>query len=591
MDKNELLKKIIYGTNKGIMTEHKLYPEFFDEVGRAKILNSYIHKEYLDDINQAAEGYRNKEINVLPWSLFIGFETSGNRLEYEKAYFEHRGRLMTFALMSWLYRKPSDILELEDIIWAICEEYTWALPAHIDSKSLEPTIDLFAAETAFALSEIIYMLGELLSPLIINRAKKEIFGRVLFAYLEYKGEYNWEVMKNNWCAVCAGSIGVTGIYLLEDDSLLAELLNRLSPTLERFLDSFEDDGACLEGLSYWTYGVSFYVAFADLLKRRTAGEVDLLNTKRFKKIAIFQHKCYFPGGWTVSFSDANTKDCYRTGLTSFLKRRFNEVQIPPSSSKAGYFFDPCFRWCNGIRDLLWTDEYIIDTSSETACHILPNAEWMLCKQYSGNQLSLAVKGGHNDEPHNHNDVGSFILYKDGECILTDLGSGEYTKDYFGEERYSIFCNSSLGHNVPIIDGNGQKEGKSFAAKDLVFHGNGRMTMDISDAYDNNDLVKLIRDITIHEDKVILIDTFELTKGIKSISERFVTLHKPTIMEGSVLIKAGKTECHIRYDSTNIKPLIQMHYHMDHEGKRVTVYSINFEREIYSDTVICIFEIQ
>lgn len=590
MDRDELHEKIAYGTNKGIVTRHRLYPEFFDEEIRARILSSPIHREYLEEIKQAAKGYRKKEISVLSWSLFKGFEASGNRLEYEGAYFDRRGRLMTFALMSWLYREPADIEELEDIICAICEEYTWVLPAHMDIDSLEPSIDLFAAETAFALSEIIYLSEEYLSAIVIRRAKKEICDRVLSKYIEYTGTYGWELSKNNWCAVCAGSIGIAGIYLLEDDNVLANLLKRLSPTLDRFLDSFEYDGACLEGLSYWTYGVSFYVAYADLLKRRTCGELDILKTERFEEIAAFQHKCYFPGGWTVSFSDANTKDCYRSGLTSYLKKHFNKVQIPPSSSKAGYLFDPCYRWCNGIRDLLWTEELPADTQSGMICDILPNAGWMLCKQYSGNRLSLAVKGGHNDEPHNHNDVGSFILYKEGECLLTDLGSGEYTKDYFGQRRYSIFCNSSLGHSVPIINGEGQRAGREYSAKDVVYNGNSNMIMDISGAYGNPNLLKLIRDFRYEEDRVVLIDSFQITADIVSVNERFISPYRPTVMKDSVVIKGEKSDCIIRYSLENVMPFIEEHSHMDHEGCAVTVYSINFEL-IANNNLICHFEFQ
>ena len=43
-------------------------------------------------------------------------------------------------------------------------------------------------------------------------------------------------------------------------------------------------------------------------------------------------------------------------------------------------------------------------------------------------------------------------------MLTDLGAGEYTKEYFHDGRYRILCNNSFGHSVPVIDGEGQKEG-------------------------------------------------------------------------------------------------------------------------------------
>lgn len=56
---------------------------------------------------------------------------------------------------------------------------------------------------------------------------------------------------------------------------------------------------------------------------------------------------------------------------------------------------------------------------------------------------MAAKGGNNGEPHNHNDVGSFFYLVGDEMLLTDLGAGEYTKEYFHEGRYRILCNNSL----------------------------------------------------------------------------------------------------------------------------------------------------
>ena len=70
---------------------------------------------------------------------------------------------------------------------------------------------------------------------------------------------------------------------------------------------------------------------------------------------------------------------------------------------------------------------------------------------------MAAKGGNNGESHNHNDVGSFLYLAGDEMLLTDLGAGEYTRDYFGEKRYDILCNHSFGHSVPVIDGKGRKE--------------------------------------------------------------------------------------------------------------------------------------
>ena len=53
----------------------------------------------------------------------------------------------------------------------------------------------------------------------------------------------------------------------------------------------------------------------------------------------------------------------------------------------------------------------------------PDAVYESCGVYIARRgvWSLAVKGGSNDDSHNHNDVGSVILYRNEKPLLIDLG--------------------------------------------------------------------------------------------------------------------------------------------------------------------------
>jgi hypothetical protein len=69
---------------------------------------------------------------ALPFSLYRVYDETGERASYEAAYFDHRRRLNTFALLAMLYPEREEYLTwLEDTIWAICDEYTWSVPAHL----------------------------------------------------------------------------------------------------------------------------------------------------------------------------------------------------------------------------------------------------------------------------------------------------------------------------------------------------------------------------------------------------------------------------------------------------------------------------
>jgi hypothetical protein len=103
-------------------------------------------------------------------------------------------------------------------------------------------------------------------------------------------------------------------------------------------------------------------------------------------------------------------------------------------------------------------------------------------------LYVAMKGGHNGESHNHNDVGSFIVYCNDEPLFIDPAVGEYTAKTFGKDRYDIWTMQSQYHNLPQINGTDQKDGKSYAAK-VVSHKNGQLTLDIAGAYPKEAEVK------------------------------------------------------------------------------------------------------
>src|SRR5574340_1658993 len=91
------------------------------------------------------------------------------------------------------------------------------------------------------------------------------------------------------------------------------------------------------------------------------------------------------------------------------------------------------------------------------------------KEGSDRGIYLAAKGGHNAESHNHSDVGSFLVYLDGQPVLVDAGVGTYTKQTFSSQRYEIWTMQSAYHNVPTVHGIQQGAGREFAARGVTCH--------------------------------------------------------------------------------------------------------------------------
>ncbi|HTG67763.1 MAG TPA: hypothetical protein VL921_00760, partial [Candidatus Udaeobacter sp.] len=270
----------------------------------ASLLASESNRTLLEEIKAEADRFVQTPDPELTYALFRIYGDTGERLAYERVYFERRKRLNALVIMA-LLEPENTVYEAAalNIIWSVCNEFTWCLPAHYNAGAEKPDIDLFAAETGFALSEILLLWGDRLPELLRKRIKAEVELRIFCPFLE-QGPYGWETADHNWSAVCAGSVGAAALYLIDDSERLSRVLERVLASLDCYLTGFGEDGACAEGYLYWQYGFGYYVYFAQLLKAATDGEINLFASSKVKEIALFQQKCFTGGRTVVNFSDS-----------------------------------------------------------------------------------------------------------------------------------------------------------------------------------------------------------------------------------------------------------------------------------------------
>lgn len=575
-------------------------------------------EQYQRKIVAMRESLSLDQLPKLTEELFSIYEKTGSRLEYEAVYFTKRKYLAVYGLLALIQSyeekvEDSLIKELEYILRDICNEEYWGLPAHVDRENNEHwrlTIDLFAAETASALAEIITYLKEYLSTEIIELVACEVERRVLTPFYSSQFPYSqWEVAEHNWSSVCGGSIGVASIHILKE-RFDPSKINRINNCLSHYIDGFLGDGVCMEGLLYFTYGMTFYVSYGEALKEHTHGDIDLLCDNKVTKIAKFQESCYFGGGRTISFSDGNSSENYRFGLTCKLALRYPEISIPSIKQAASFDFDPCYRFLGLHRDYLWGMEYIKDrkqkamdmadildakhnvdqekgqdvqTIKEKAYDIkqstFSQSQWSIVEV--GELVGYGIKGGHNDEPHNHNDVGSFLYVVGDTMLLTDLGAGEYTKDYFREGRYEILCNRSLGHNVPIINQKEQGTGSNYHSDLFACDGKGGTKVSFHSAYEEGALDGLVRRIYVEEgtNELRLEDRFVVNKDTTSIIENFVTQYEPKIYENKIEIRSATYGCMLEIITPFLSIDVLEESHSNHDGILEKVYRIEVALEI------------
>lgn len=167
---------------------------------------------------------------------------------------------------------------------------------------------------------------------------------------------------------------------------------------------------------------------------------------------------------------------------------------------------------------------------------LPNTQVMVARMTSGydHGFTIAAKGGHNAESHNHNDVGHFVVFRNGNPILIDAGVERYTRKTFSTERYTLWTMQSAFHSLPVINGKMQCNGREFAARSLSFEKAGsttRFALDIASAYPREArLQSWVREVRLErrEDRVVVDDHYSSRKMPESLEWIFMTACRPKV---------------------------------------------------------------
>lgn len=455
------------------------------------------------------------------YSAYRLFREQGERSRYEAAYFLKRARLSAAALR--LFLGQSELrAAVQDYLWSICEESTWVLPAHE-----QHIIDLFAAETGYLLAESLLLLGEMLAPEVRQRVRAEVERRIFEPYLRFFHLHNWYEGTSNWNGVCNSAVAATFLLLEPEVARTQRALAIALHGLRAFITTaFADDGSSSEGVAYWHYGLFNFVALAEMLYARSGGRIHLLAGEKLRLIAAFPAQVQLSAACFASFADCDERVGFHPGILTRLARRSGELTLLNLLTEQG---EPDNNWRLPmmLRDLLWWDGSV-PASSQLAHALLPAGALarLVGNTSTGTPLVLCLKGGHNAEEHNHNDIGSFILHSGGENLLTDPGRGLYSRAYFGPERYENIFANSYGHSVPRIDGHLQGTGRAFKGVLHAITGGDdgqSIALDFAAAYPSEELMIARRELCLDpRGPAWLRDHFRFSQGSHQVEEAFVT---------------------------------------------------------------------
>ena len=442
-----------------------------------------------------------------PDDLYLDFSRTGNRTRWQRVSGRRRGRVRTFTLAECLENKGRFIPAFEEIVRVLCSERTWVMPAHdrdltnFNGTSID--IDLGSSALSWSLATADYLLADKLSPeisrLIRDNLNLRIFGPYQDMVLGKRKQNWWMTGTNNWNAVCLANVTGSALAVIDSPRQRAFFIAAAENYSKHFLEGFTDDGYCSEGLGYWNYGFGYYVMLSETVYQATNGKVDLLQDNKVKQAAKFGANIEIINDVYPAFADCSINAKPSSRLMYFLSRRFGLTlrsweQIDPVSASGSLYQSMMYSFSNSASLALLSQgpSQGLDIRSwfEQAGVLIsrpgPN---------SSSRLAVALKGGHNQEHHNHNDVGSFVVVLDDEPLLLDPGGEVYTARTFSSRRYESNVLNSFGHPVPIVAGKLQQTGRKAQGRVIsrTFTDNtDTLVLDISSAYDVPELKKLER---------------------------------------------------------------------------------------------------
>ena len=491
---------------------------------------------------------------ALPATVFAQYKETGNRVTYEQLCFARRRHLAAIVMAEIAEGKGRFMPDIVDGLQAMCEETWWGIPAHYNKKmavAADQTVDLFNAETAALMAWTVYMLRPQLdrfSPLIVQRVHSDIARRMLQParttdYWWKRGTMNW----NPW--ICSNWLACILLCETERQRQLDGVAQILA-AMDVFIDSYHDDGGCDEGPDYWDRAAASLFEVLRLLKVATGGHIDLSNHPKIRAMGSYVYKTYIGNGYQANFADAHSNrlmqqvnvvypfGCY---LGDETMRQFAAYigQQNNIATNAAALYDRSGNFPTLGRELFFlrnVSSFLNETPREPrlADSWLPDLQIMTARR--GN-LYVAMKGGNNGESHNHNDVGSFIVYAgtgNAGPLLIDAGVGEYTSKTFSNERYTIWTMQSQYHNLPQINGVGQHDGKEYQAH-VISYKPGSLCLDIADAYPDTAAVdQWQRTVTLGRRGLTVSERYKLRQWIAPTRLMLLSAVKPDTAQPGII---------------------------------------------------------
>jgi hypothetical protein len=533
--------------------------------------------------------------------LYADFAKTGDRLPFERPYFERRRRLGRAAMAVLLGDDATRVRVLPSFLrklGEIMDETSWTLPAHVWS---EPTgknpmqIDLFAAECANNFADLLVVFAAAIPADFAQRIRDRLRTQFFENYAHAaEGHFYWAKHNNNWNAVCHQGVLGAALAIESDHALVARMLARAAAGLPFFLSGYGSDGATSEGPGYWSYGFGWFAELNAQLEHRTRGQLSVFEgDAKVSAIARFAPQVTLAEGHFVNFSDGGRTGRLSPSLLTYLGQRLAD---PVLTAQGAALYR--HQADSGLDlDILRNDFFYftrlalrVPAPAVLAAAREPVHPDVFFDDYGaivtrgtdarGHLWEFAAKGGHNAEHHNHNDCGSFLLNIDGAPALIEIGSPEYVRAFFSDKRYEFLAARSLGHSVPFVNGCEQPEGAAFAATILKTEIGGdrvEFTVDLTKCYPPEArCVSLVRNFVFEKSAGLLTvtDTYEL--GAPGVIESLLICPPSVTRDGTgALLATPKCTLRITPAAGTVLTTLETCDYRGHHGTDEKIHRLRF----------------
>ncbi len=248
--------------------------------------------------------------------------------------------------------------------------------------------------------------------------------------------------ENNHAWLRAFGVGMAGLVLMGDYDPAwewAECVREIY--IGRFLCCLGYQGDNNEGISYWGYGLSFIVQYADMM--RAVCGIDLYKHPWLKQTARFPMYCAPPGAWAVSFADTGMPNHGVRGpaQTGWVRRLALRTR------------DPYALWYSGARDAVagLAPKPPVDLPQSIHYRYIGWVIFNTSLVDGAEDVTVAMHSGKYYAGHQHPDQNHFVIHAYGDKLAID--GGYY--DWYGSAHFKAYSMTTLAHNTLLVDGEGQ----------------------------------------------------------------------------------------------------------------------------------------